>query len=87
MRIDSFINWPEVCEIAAYTPRISVTRLLPDQKQQLWQHLKTTHPEKAASFASLMKDPQFLELVAHFDAELLLDEEFVPGNLKWLVEK
>jgi hypothetical protein len=85
--MEAFRDWPEVCDVSGFTPTISITKLLPDQKQLLWRHLKSFHPDKAQELALIMNDPNVLEILDCFGAELLLEEKFVPDNLRWLVKK
>lgn len=85
--MEAFRDWPEVCDVSGFTPTISITKLLPDQKQLLWRHLKSSHPDKAQELALIMNDQNVLDIFDCFGAELLLEEKFVPDNLRWLVKK
>lgn len=87
MPLDAFEDWPEVCETRAYSPNISVSALLPDQKRLLWNHLKISYPDIAKSISEVMDDPIALDLMEKFDAELLLEEKYVPDQLRWLIRK
>lgn len=87
MHLDEFKNWPEVCETRSYCPHISISDLLPDQKRLLWQHLNKSFPEKAKSISQLMDDPIVLDLMEKFGAKLLLEEKYIPSQLRWLIRK
>lgn len=87
MYLDEFKDWPEACETRSYCPNISISALLPDQKRLLWQHLRNSFPEKAQSISQIMDDPIVLDLIEKFGAELLLEEEYVPNQLRWLIRK
>ncbi len=54
------------------TPRkmINLTRLPGPQKRAIWQELKRTRP----ALAGLLHDPLLAELVATFNAEILIEE-------------
>lgn len=87
MHLDEFKNWPEVCETRSYSPNISISALLPDQKRLLWQHLKSSFPDQAQSILQVMDDPMVVDLMDKFGAELLLEEKYVPRELRWLLRK
>lgn len=80
-------DWPEACEARSYSPNISISALLPDQKKLLWQHLKISFPEVAKSISELMDDPIVMDMMNEFGAELLLEEKYVPSQLRWLIKK
>lgn len=86
MSHDSFKDWPEVCEIGTYLPCIAVSRLL-HQKRFLWEHLKNVHPDKAKSIALIMSDDLALSIMETFGADLLIEEQYVPSELRWLLVK
>lgn len=87
MYLNEFKHWPQVCETRSYCPNISISALLPDQKRLLWKHLKESFPEKAQSISQIVDDPIALELINKFGAELLLEEKYVPSQLRWLIRK
>lgn len=87
MYLDTFKHWPDACEIGSYAPALSIATLLPDQRRLLWRHLKISHPDKAQSISAVMEDAAVLELMEKFGAELLLEEKYVPEQLRWLIRK
>ncbi len=87
MSHDSFKDWPQVCEVGTFLPTISVSRLLPDQKRLLWEHLKTFHPDKAKSIALIMSDELALSIIETFGADLVIEEQYVPLELRWLLAR
>lgn len=48
---------------------------------------KSSYPDKARELALLMADPNVLELLEYFGAEMLLEEKYVPDALSWLVKR
>jgi len=49
--------------------------------------LKKSFPEKAKSISQLMDDPIVLDLMEKFGAKLLLEEKYIPSQLRWLIRK
>lgn len=87
MTLDAFKDWATVCEVGSYTPKLSISALLPDQKRTLWEHLKKSHPDKAREISLVMCDPLIIELMCDFGGELLLEEKYVPDSLRWLIKR
>lgn len=85
--MDNFKDWPEVCHVGPFIPSLSLSSLLPDQKVTLWRHLKSVHPQKANEIAILMGDSKFQLLISEFTADLMLEEQFVPPELRWLLRR
>jgi len=54
-------------------PRLNLSTLTPDDKRQVWEHLKRRHPELAA----LLKQPELQEMIRTFDATIQLPAEVV----------
>jgi hypothetical protein len=54
-------------------PKLNLATLSPDDKRQVWEHLKRRHPELAA----LLKQPELQALIRTFDATIQLPADVV----------
>ena len=52
-------NWPTPVPSGRYEPGLSVSQLSAQQKNALWLHLKSQHPQKAMEITEIMDDPTF----------------------------
>lgn len=80
--VDGTSLWPTPCRCEKVKPRTNITRMGDKDKRILWEHLKVNHVETALLLVEVKKpDSELYELQQFFDAEILLDNEFVPGEL------
>lgn len=61
---------------------LRVSDLDKSEKKELWSHLLLHHPEQAASLKVILAEPSVRELIAVFNASVLLDEKYVPASLR-----
>lgn len=74
--------WPEPVQVSTPRDEVAITHLTPKDKVCLWQHLKDLHPQEARHIAVSMQDPLVAELLAQFDAAMMLDKNLLPPTLR-----
>jgi hypothetical protein len=79
-------NWPNPVPSGRYEPGLCVSKLSAQQKNSLWLHLKSQHPQKAMEITEIMSDPIVSSLIRTFDGSLVIEREFVPESLLTLLE-
>ncbi|CAM3121551.1 Magnesium transporter [Vibrio tubiashii] len=79
-------NWPTPVPSGRYEPGLCVSKLSAQQKNSLWLHLKSQHPQKAMEITEIMNDPIVSSLMRTFDGSLVIEREFVPESLLSLLE-
>lgn len=84
-------NWPTPVPSGRYEPGLSVSQLSARQKNALWLHLKSQHPQKAMEITEIMNDlsvnnPIVSSLIRTVDGSLVIEREFVPESLLSLLE-
>ena len=82
LNLGSLSSWPEPCETKAYTPSLNITTLSRDAKSTLWAHLKDNHPEMVKLLTEIKGDPDMQQLIMHFDAQIHLENKYIPNTLK-----
>lgn len=79
-------NWPTPVPSGRYEPGLCVSKLSAQQKNSLWLHLKSQHPQKAMEITEIMNDPIVSSLIRTFDGSLVIERVFVPESLLSLLE-
>lgn len=74
---------PEPIKTGTYKPSVNINTLSPDQKREVWEHLKEHHPEIALQVTELMKDQGVKKLMAEFDGGLLVEKKYLPQTFTY----
>lgn len=86
MRNDNRPKWPTTVASGSYNPALMISKLSAEEKNLLWTHLKSFHPEKARQIAEIMKDPIVMSIIEIFDGSLLVEPQFVPECLAQYID-
>lgn len=86
MRNDNGPKWPTTVASESYNPTLMISKLSVKEKNLLWTHLKSFHPDKARQIAGIMKDPIAKAIIEIFDGSLVVEPQFVPEILAQHIE-
>lgn len=73
-------------EVGRYRHGITTSDLSAEEKVQLSDHLKDSHPDTARQMFYLLKDPQVQEILGVFGGGVWIPEELVPTSLRRYVK-
>ena len=79
----SDFDWPETINAGKYEPSVNISTLTDPQKREVWEYLKTNHPDVAKVVAVNMADEMVLKLLEVFDAGILVEKKYLPKKFPY----
>lgn len=79
---NALLSWPTVVAVRKLERTVAVGSLSRCDREKLGKHLLEQYPEMARELSVLQSDPMVRALRKAFDASLLLNEHYLPEELR-----